>query len=264
MTPAGSQPAEYTPLFDWGPPRRPRVSLFTFLAASLVLHALCFYLFQIVYPITVALLPPPARVQLINPASEQGRVLLRWIEAEDPALSSTTQRPEQAQATLPSAPAHIPSYLRRQPALKQLPPHRPDLRIPSAHPPGPVALPRASSPAPAGTTASTVDFAHADILGPAQVPALQFTAFRGEPPTAAQFRLGIDARGVVRHCFLEQPSGDPALDEQARRILLQSRFPKIRLPQSAIQNLLFWTTAALAWGNDLTAPVAAPAESPAP
>ena len=87
---------EYTPIFNWSPARSRKVSIISFIAASAVLHALCFYIFQIIYPPTVALLPPPARVSIITPASEEGRLLLRWIEAEDPALSSTTQRPPDA------------------------------------------------------------------------------------------------------------------------------------------------------------------------
>ena len=62
-------------------------------ARPLLLHALCFYVFQIIYPPAVALLPPPGRITVIAPNTEEGRVLLRWLEAEDPALASTTQPP---------------------------------------------------------------------------------------------------------------------------------------------------------------------------
>ena len=263
MTPAGVQPTDYTPIFDWGPPRR-RISFVTFLAASIVLHALCFYIFQIVYPLTVALLPPPARINLITAASEQGRLLLRWVEAEDPALSSTTQRPAEAEPALPFNPRHVPSYLLHQPALKQLPAYRPDLRIPSAQPPGPVALPHRTTPSPMGVSATSLSFADkADALGAPKIPPFHFTASRQDPPSAAQFRVGLSARGVVRYCFLENSSSDPALDEQARRILLLSRFPDAAA-RALPENNLLWTTAAFQWGNDLTLPASAPAESPAP
>src|SRR3978361_9910 len=102
-------PVGYTPIFNWGPARSRKVSLISFIAASAVLHAFCFYIFQIIYPPTVALLPPPARVNIITPDSEEGRVLLRWLEAEDPALSSITQRwPESSDFALPKA-EHVPS-----------------------------------------------------------------------------------------------------------------------------------------------------------
>src|SRR5207244_11719800 len=75
--------------------RGEKLAITIFLSISLVAHALCFYIFQIVYPPTVALLPPPARVTLITPASEADRTLLRWIDSEDPALAFTTRRPQE-------------------------------------------------------------------------------------------------------------------------------------------------------------------------
>ena len=80
-------------IFAWDPRRQRKFAIAGFLFGSLALHALGFYLFQIVYPPAVALLPPPGRVSLISPDSDEGRVLLRWLEAEDPALASTTQPP---------------------------------------------------------------------------------------------------------------------------------------------------------------------------
>ena len=57
-----SEAAAEALLFSWEPPRRGQFALAAFLALSLTAHALCFYIFQIVYPPTVSLLPPPARV----------------------------------------------------------------------------------------------------------------------------------------------------------------------------------------------------------
>lgn len=253
MTRVGASTRQYAPIFDWETPSRRKISLFTFVAASAALHAFCFYLFQIVYPLTVALLPPPARVQLITPDSEQGRLLLRWVEAEDPALSSFTQRPPDTQSLLPAEPSHIPSYLGYQPALRQLPPYQPDLSIPSAEPPGPVVLPRRSVPVPVGPVASSLHFANADALGRPETPALKFTASRSEPPEPAQFRIGIDAGGAVRYCLLETSSGDPGLDAQAHRQLLLCRFRRNQNPTGP-NDPLRWTTATFHWGNDLSFP----------
>src|SRR6267378_7850988 len=121
-----------TLLFDWDSPRGRKVAITIFLALSFVAHAACFYIFQIVYPPTVALLPPPARVSLITPDSQEGRTLLRWIDAEDPALAFTTQRPPDATRRAPPRVEHIPSYLAAEPVLKQVPPQDVDLRIPSS------------------------------------------------------------------------------------------------------------------------------------
>src|SRR5690349_14424762 len=97
-------------LFSWDSPRGRKVAITFFLVLSFVGHALCFYIFQIVYPPTVALLPPPARVSLITPESEEGRTLLRWIDAEDPALAFTTRRPPDATFRALPKTQHVPSY----------------------------------------------------------------------------------------------------------------------------------------------------------
>src|SRR5438270_6036952 len=125
-------------LFSWEPPRRQQIAIGTFLALSLIAHALCFYIFQIVYPTTVSLLPPPAPVSVISSDSEEGRTLLRWIEAEDPALAFTTQRPAETRLRALPKVEHIPSYLAVEPSLKQVPPPVADLRIPSSQPAGAV------------------------------------------------------------------------------------------------------------------------------
>src|SRR5260370_7112812 len=88
-----SAPAPTSLLFNWEPPRRRKAAITAFLVASLIAHALCFYIFQIVYPPTVSLLPPPARVSLIAPNSEEGRTVLPWVDAQDPALAFSPQPP---------------------------------------------------------------------------------------------------------------------------------------------------------------------------
>src|SRR5215472_16830879 len=138
MNSVASEAASEPLLFSWDSPRRQRTMLAAFLVLSVVAHALCFYIFQIVYPTPVALLPPPARVTFIAPDSEEGRTLLRWIDAEDPALAFTTHpAPEARLRALPRA-EHVPSYSALQPILKDISPLKHDLRIPSCQPPGAV------------------------------------------------------------------------------------------------------------------------------
>ncbi len=249
------QAAEFSSVFDWQPARSRRRVLTSCVVASALLHGICFYLFQIIYPPTVALLPPPARVNIITPDSEDGRVLLRWIEAEDPALSSTTQRPpDLTEQTLPS-PAYIPSFAGHRPTLRELPPDPPDLRVPSARPPAPVPRPRATAPAPlAVRVPTTISFG--ENLTVRSAPKLEFQPARSEPPQAAQFRLAVDESGTVRHLLLDASSGDSALDEQARAVLLLFRFAGVEAAP------LTWTTTTIAWGNDL-AP-ASTAKAPRP
>jgi len=259
-------PVEYAPIFNWSPARSRRLSLISFITASVLLHAFCFYIFQIVYPPTVALLPPPARVNFITPDSEEGRVLLRWIEAEDPALSSITQRsPEGLPFGLPKT-EHVPSYFNRRPSLKGLPPAEPDLRVPSSSPPAPVALSRpAVSVTPAITPTEVVFSSELAMFGAANFPPHDFIAATNEPPQAAQFRVGISARGQVRYCLLENSSGDSHLDDQARRHLVLCRFPAAQEQVSKVQSAeLHWGTAIFEWGNDLATASPASRKSSAP
>jgi hypothetical protein len=229
-----------------------------------VLHALCFYVFQIIYPPAVALLPPPGRVTVIAPKTEEGRVLLRWLEAEDPALASTTQPPADGKSlTMPTI-QHAPSYLARQPSLREGPPPETDPAVPSAQPPVPVA-PRHTPIQMRPTVAPTIARLSPELetLGAPQSPEMKFRTSGQESPQAARFRVAVDEKGAVRYCFLENSSGDAVLDEQARKYLVLCRFPATRDPQSAIRNDLVWGTATLEWGNDIVAS-SPPTESVAP
>ena len=192
-----------------------KVAITSFLALSLVAHALCFYIFQIVYPPTVALLPPPARITLIAPASEEGRSLFRWIDAEDPALAFTTHRPQETRLrALPKA-EHLPSYSAIKPTLKNIPPLERDLRIPSYQPPGAVHFSQKTAPATALSKHRFV-FQRAEEFGAPVLPEARFVASNEEMPETIRFRVAVSKFGEVRYCFPTNSSGDAALDEQAR------------------------------------------------
>ena len=254
MTPvATSQPAL---VFAWDHPRRRKWAVTGFLLASLLFHALCFYAFQIIYPPAVALLPPPGRVSLIAPNTDEGRVLLRWLEAEDPALASTTQALAEAKLfTMPTI-QHAPSYLTHQPALREVPSLTTDLLLPSAQPPAPVDRPQPQNPAVPKIVPTIVRFSpELEALGSAQSPPAKFAASGHESPQPAQFHVAANENGEVRYCFVEVSSGDPALDEQARKYLALSRFPAIRHPPSSILPSLTWGIATIEWGNDIVAPL---------
>lgn len=238
-------------IFGWERPGRGKWTIAGFVFGSLVVHALGFYLFQIVYPPAVALLPPPGRVSLIAPTSDEGRLLLGWVDAEDPALASTTQPLPGGKSLVMPTIQHAPSYLTRQPALKELPPGPAPLRIPSARPPGPVEPPIIRVEPVAKIAPTVIQFSpELEALGSAQVPERKFSPSSQESPQAAQFRIAVNGNGEVRHCFLHQSSGDAALDEQAREYLALYRF-SILNPPSSIPASLTWGTATLEWGNDL-------------
>jgi hypothetical protein len=251
-------------LFAWEPRRSRHLAITGFLALSAAAHAFCFYLFQIVYPPTVALLPPPARVNFISNNSEEGRTLLRWVAAEDPALATITQRSPEAKAFLLPRLTHVPSYSTMQPALKRWPFSKPDAQSPSAQPPAPVPIARTQNqPAPFAAPTSMVFANKSDSLGQVQSPSIKFTASTRESPQNATFRIALDQSGTVRYCFLQNSSGDGALDEQARAWLFRSRFERAKNPTSGSDELR-WTTVTIEWGNDVAIPAAPPSNATSP
>jgi hypothetical protein len=256
-------------LFNWEAPRGRNLAIIGFLIASLAAHATGFYLFQIVYPPTVSLTPAPQRVNLISANSEQGATLLRWIDAEDPALASTTRKAPDARRYLLGKVQHMPSYFAREPALKEAPPMTVDLRVPSARPPGPVPAPLRERSKPIGVAPTKATFSNElDRLGQPKFVPTNFKGSTREPPQNAQFRIAVDAGGAVVYCFSLTSSGDAALDEQAREHLTLCRFPG-RLVLSGAEGAtsagdsLVWGIATIEWGNDIVEPGAKPTP-PAP
>ena len=252
-------------LFSWEPPRRRRAAITAFVALSLIAHALCFYIFQIVYPPTVSLLPPPARVSVITSNSEEGRTLLRWVDSEDPALAFTTQRPAEARLRVLPKVEHIPSYLAMEPSLKRVPPPVADLRIPSSQPAGavPFVYPQtASAINPRETSASFSK--ELDAFGAPILPNRSFTASNDEAPEAIRFRVAVSGSGEIRYCFPLNSSGDPALDEQVRRYLTLCRFSQSPMSGEKVDRSLTWGIATVEWGNDVAQPQRPPTSSPTP
>jgi hypothetical protein len=242
-------------LFEWAPPTGEKFLISTFLVVSLLLHALAFYLFRIIYPPAIALLPPPARVNLISANSEEGRTLLRWIEAEDPALASATLRPSESKSRALPKLTHIPSYTVQEPKLKEPPPFNVLGAAPDAFPPRPARV-FGNKNEPAWPKIPTrVSFSdELSGFGAINLSAAQFAGSGGEPPENVRFRVGVDQRGgEIRYCFRLNSSGDSGLDEQARLWLVRGRFPDHPAPGSAdpAEQNLVWGVATVEWGNDI-------------
>ena len=242
-------------LFRWERPRRRRLAIAGFLIASASLHAFCFYIFQVVYPPAISLLPPPARVSVIAATSVEARTFLNWLAAEDPALASQTQRPIDAPAFRLPKLAHVPSYITVPPKLKELPPVPAEHFELSAMPPAPVPAETVAALAAPLVAPTTIVFS--DSLGdrPVARPNLKFHASLRDAPQSARFRLAVDSAGVVRYCLLEQSSGDAVLDDQARHYLALCRFGVGTSPQVPGKELT-WATAVFDFGNDLALPPA--------
>jgi hypothetical protein len=251
-----------TLIFHWEPPRGRRLTLVGFLVASLLGHACCFYLFQIVYPPTVAVLLPPARINLISARSEEGRNVLQWIEAEDPALAFVTQRTTDSRLRALPKVEHVPSYVVNEPTIQQLPPLTMEVRTPSAQPPAPVPIIRAKPAPPIGERSTQVSFSsELSGLGAATCPQTKFTATTNEAPQTAQFRLAVNARGAIQHCFIMNSSSDASLDEQARQHLLLCRITATATVERAAEQRLTWGIATINWGTDVERPEVKPANA---
>jgi hypothetical protein len=245
-------PAATPFIFNWKEPRRRNVAFAGFIAASFSVHLTGFYLFQVVYPTTVSLVPAPQRINLIYANSEQTATVLRWIDAEDPALVATTRRPAHMQRYAIGKVEHVPSYFATEPALKEPPPLVVDLRVPSVQPPGAVPAIRRAVASVAGFQSTQVTFSsELQQLGQAKLVADGFKASSLEPPQNAQFRIAVDSQGAVRYCFLLNSSGDAILDEQARQHLALCRFPKTSTSEG---ESLVWGIATMEWGNDVAQP----------
>jgi hypothetical protein len=247
-------PAAAPFIFDWDQPRRRNLAIAGFITASLAIHLAGFYLFQVVYPTTVSLVPAPQRINLIYANSEQTATVLRWIDAEDPALAATTRRPVHMQRYAVGRVEHVPSYVATEPALREPPPLVVDLRVPSVQPPGPVPPTRGSVASVVGIQSTQVTFSgELQQLGQANLATGGFKASSNEPPQNAQFRIAVDSQGAVRYSFLLNSSGDAALDEQARQRLALCRFSKTSTSNG---ESLVWGIATIEWGNDVAQPEA--------
>jgi len=241
-------------LFQWEQGRPRKLAIAGFLVASAALHALCFYIFQVIYPPTVALLPPPARVNLLVPTSDEGRTLLNWVNAEDPARASQTQRaPDSKTLALPKL-NHIPSYLTTAPTLKAPPPTTPDLRVPSPFLPAPVPTRQNQSITPSPAAPTVVTFSDELQNVPVQKSDFKFRGSTNEPPQTAQYLVAVSSAGEIRYCFLQDSSGDPALDDQAHHYLLLCRFTLEKNTSANKQENLIWGRATIQFGNDVALP----------
>jgi hypothetical protein len=74
----------------------------------------------------------------------------------------------------------------------------------------------------------------------------------------------VSKLGEIRYCFHLNSSGDPALDEQARRYLTRCRFPQSSENAAKVDPSLAWGIATIEWGGDVTHPRATPTETATP
>jgi hypothetical protein len=219
--------------------------LFACVVGSLLVHAATFFLFQVVYPQRVTIPQPAPQVSLLTPSSPENVAFLRWIEAEDPALVASDNsvnpaampevryRPSYvAPRTAPlGAPAEMPQAVRFPPAEDRLAPAESTMAAP---PP-----PTASAPQP-----TTVSFSGALAARPlARHPALIFPQHPTAPAGPTGLLVGVNGDGEIRHTFLQESSGDSALDDLALDHLRHLVFAPANDP-------ITWAFVTFVWGSD--------------
>ena len=228
-------------VFPWRPTRfRARLILPGFILFSFLIHALALYVFQVSYPASVSIAPPAVQVTLLSPSMPGYEAIARWIEAGNPARVISS--PETTPPGLWQI-AYKPSTVRAEPKLAQeaIAP----VRFPSAIPP--LRGTAKNQPPPATRNPDSVSSLHLSSSlaarqthGPTAVrPALKSSA----PLKPNRFMVGINDRGEVRYVFLEESSGDPAVDQWAERHLSQLDFAHATQP-------ITWGEATYDWGDD--------------
>ena len=221
-------------------------TLLGFILLSACVHAFGFFIFQTIYPAAARMAPPPAQVGFLAPGTPEADAILRWIDSEDPALAAVPRKapPVPDLMTLPYIPSYSGGKVHTRPTMSP-PPEQPlpypdgvsglDLVEVAAPPPAPSTPP----PPPAATTLS-----FSGTLTPIG-PLPSFSALH-EPEIGelrpASFLLGVSDRGEVRYVFLQDSSGNQALDAGATTILQQVRFRPSATP-------LTWGFATFHWGS---------------
>lgn len=231
--------------FDW--PRRegfPFV-LLGCVVASLLAHATTFFLFQVADPLGTSIPRSAPQVSVLTPSSPEAIALLHWIDAQDPALVAAANS-----VTPPGlfAIAYRPSYATRrtaplgpvdQPVTVAFPSARDPLAIIASADARPAPQPAPHEPQPT-TVTFTTSLASRAPTAPRPL-ALQTRATTPVEPT--RHLIGVTDRGEVRFLFLQNSSGNAALDDQAAAHLQTLVFP----PGEAA---ITWATAIVTWGDD--------------
>jgi hypothetical protein len=222
--------------------------LFFCAVGSLAAHTATFFLFQVVYPQRVTIPQPAPHVSLLTPSSPENIALLRWIEAEDPALiasdnsvtppmlAEVRHRPSFATPrTEPlGAPEEKPEYVRFPPAVEQL---------------GIKDSIQFSTPAAVSVGVPTLVHFDGALASRSlsQDPPLDPPRRVSSPVNPTVLLVGVSGDGEIRFRFLQQPSGDTALDEFAITHVS-------RLSFAPADPAMTWAHATFAWGLDAYAP----------
>jgi hypothetical protein len=239
--------------------------LLGFILLSACVHAFGFYLFQAIYPPAARVGAPPAQVGLLTPGTPEADAILRWINSESPARAV-----EPARAAIPGLMSlpYIPSYstVHARPTMAAAPEQPlPDptgaggLELVEMAAASPGASPQ--PPAPAVTALSfSGPLRELAVAGLPSLGGLRESDLGELLP--ARFLLGVAESGEVQYVFLQDSSGDKALDANAGLLLEKVRFGAPAAAQAS-GGPLTWGFATFYWGSSVYArPSSAPEGTP--
>jgi hypothetical protein len=240
-----TEPSEPDLTFQWPPERGFPYVLFVCVAGSLLAHAGTFFLFQIVDPHRVTIPQPAPHVSILTPNTPENVALLRWIEAEDPALIATDNSvPPPGLVGV----RYVPSFAAPRTAPLGSPIEKSqEVLFPPAVTrlaaveavPAPVVL------APATTSATTQIRFAGELATRALVrnPALKAPQLATAPVAPTILLAGVNDNGEIRYQIVQQPCGSPKLDELAISHLRRLSFAAAGAP-------ITWAHVTFAWGAD--------------
>lgn len=218
--------------------------LFFCVLGSLFAHTATFFLFQVVYSQHVTIPQPAPHVSLLTPSNPENAALLRWIEAEDPALVANSESaPPPGLAEV----RYVPSFAAPHTAPLGAPVEKsPDVRFPPAVDhlaPNPLSAGLPTS-APASVAPTIWHFPKSLAGRPVQQSApMTFTHQATTPVEPTVLLMGVNAEGQVRFSLVQQTSGDPLLDDVAVNYLRRTVFQAADSPMT-------WTFVTCVWGSD--------------
>lgn len=247
--------------FDWK--RRSWLSfrLVLLIFLSILAHAFCFYLFQVVDPPSERFTPATARIMLLSPNDSRSREMLREVDDRVVYFDSSNRGPVRENSVRNFAVAFRPSFADYDLKLELLSPSKPSAPLPEPFEPWRLVLPpesTSSGSSGAGATATTLpgSGSWAARQGVPRIKAgeaLQERAVleRGDWMWAIERRaeleghrtvlmVGVTARGIPQHVLVN--SGiESTLDAKIAAAVRGMRFE----PETGSE--LKWITLRLQW-----------------
>jgi hypothetical protein len=250
---SAADPGSHRLIFRW-PERSASFVLPTVFVASVLVHAIAFYVFQVEYRDPVSIAPPPAQVTYLPPWTPQNESVLRWIESRDPAIAGAVKTvvPQglgdiEYKPSYASSNTHPVPVAESDPQVSFLPVHN-ALALTEPHP--------QRAELPHGKVESSLTFSRAlEKQAPAEIPEIPFTTKATTGLQNTVFLIAVTDRGELRYSFLQTSSGDRNIDSAADAALKQCNFQKS-------ENPLTWGYATFNWGVEAYAsPTPAPAST---